>query len=158
MVHNLSKSQSKWAQLLRVLGREGSDAWISGMFYVTLLQAVLLYGSYTWTIFPHIEKTLGSFQHHATHILTGRKPKSRMDGTWDYPQMVEAMTEAGIYEVETYVARLHDKVAQFNATGKIMGPCLAAVQIPGEMVLKWWRDQEGLDLEEIRMADQMEDL
>ena len=34
-----------WSRLTRVLGREVADAWTSGVFYVVVVQAVLLYGS-----------------------------------------------------------------------------------------------------------------
>ena len=44
MVHNLRKARNKWERLLWVLGREGVDARILGIFYVVVVQEVLLYG------------------------------------------------------------------------------------------------------------------
>ena len=44
MVHNIRKVQKKWAQFSWILGREGADACMLGMFILAVVQAVLLYG------------------------------------------------------------------------------------------------------------------
>ena len=54
MVRNLHREEQKWARLSRVLVREGADARTSGIIYVVVVQAVLLYGSETWVMTPHI--------------------------------------------------------------------------------------------------------
>ena len=33
-----------WERLLQAMGREGADDWMLGIFYVVVVQAVLLYG------------------------------------------------------------------------------------------------------------------
>ena len=61
------------------------------------------------------------------------------------------MTEAGLQESDTYVSRHQNTVAQYIATRPIMDLCLAAKRRPGTRVeIRWW-EQEGLDLEGIRM-------
>ena len=50
MVHNLRKVRKKWAQLLQVLIREGADDHELGLFYVAVMQMVLLYGLEMWVI------------------------------------------------------------------------------------------------------------
>ena len=62
-VHNISKARSKWVGLSRVLGREGSDARTLGMFYVTVVYAVLLHGLEMWVMYPHNGRMLGGFHH-----------------------------------------------------------------------------------------------
>ena len=71
-----------------------------------VMQSVLLYGSEKWVMYPRIGKTLVGFHHWMARRLTGQKPKRRLDGTWDYPHppLAEAMAEAGIQEVETYLS------------------------------------------------------
>ena len=64
------------------------------------------------------------------------------------------MMDAGLQEVETYVYRHQNIVAQYIATRTIMELCLAAKRSPEPMVSTQWWEQEGLDLEEMRMADQ----
>ena len=43
--HNLWRAQDKWGQLANILGREGDYRRTVGMFYVAVVQAVLLFGS-----------------------------------------------------------------------------------------------------------------
>ena len=86
-----------------MLGREGADSQMTGMFYITMVQAVLLYGSKTWVMSPHIGKMLGGFHHWFACRLMGRQIERRLNGTWYNPALVDAMAEAGIQEVETYV-------------------------------------------------------
>ena len=61
VVRNLSRAQQKWAQLTRVLGRVGVDAWTLGMLYAAVVQAVFLDGSETWVMTPRIGRDLGGF-------------------------------------------------------------------------------------------------
>ena len=60
---NLRKAWKIWTWMTRILGREGADLRISGLFLNAVVQAVLLFGSDTWVLNPHIERSLGSFQH-----------------------------------------------------------------------------------------------
>ena len=57
------------------------------------------------------------------------------------------MAKASLQEVDTYIARLHNTVTQFIATGPIMDLCLAAEQHPGMRVSKRWWEQEVFYLE-----------
>ena len=43
--HNLRRAQGKRTQLVNILGREGEDRRTAGIFYVKVVQAVLLFGS-----------------------------------------------------------------------------------------------------------------
>ena len=42
------------------------------------------------------------------------------DGVWFYPLLAEAMEEVGLQEVENYVSRRHNTVAQFVRTMHMM--------------------------------------
>ena len=82
VVRNLRREQNKWARMTRVLGREGADALTLGMFYMEVVQAVLLYGLETWVMLPHIGRTLGVFHHRVVRRLTGRQPRRGLEGSW----------------------------------------------------------------------------
>ena len=56
------------------------------------------------------------------------------------------MAEAGLQEVETYVSRRQNTLAQYITTRPIMDLFLAAKQRRGPMVAMWGWEQEGLDL------------
>ena len=62
------------------------------------------------------------------------------------------MAGAGLHEVETYVYRRQNTVAQYIATRPIMDLCLAAKRRPGPRVAMRWWEQERLDLEGMRTA------
>ena len=118
----------------RVLGREGADSQMTGMFYITMVQAVLIYGSKKWVMSPHIGKMLGGSHHRFACRLTGGQTKRKLDGMWDNPALLEAMEEAGIQELETYVTHHHNTATQFIETSTIMDLCLEAERHPGARV------------------------
>ena len=72
MVRNLGKARRSWGRLSRVLSREGADPKVSRAFYTAVTQAVLLFGSETWVLMPHMEKALDSFQSRVARKITGR--------------------------------------------------------------------------------------
>ena len=113
-------------RLTRILSREGADARTSGQIYLAVVQLVQLYGSETWVMTPYIGRVLGGFHHRLAHRLTGRQPWRGRDGVWIYPPLEDAMAEAGLQEVDTYVSRCQNTVAQFIATRPIRNLCLAA--------------------------------
>ena len=49
--------------MTRILGQEGSDPMISGLFFKAVVQVVLIFGSDMWVLTHRIERDLGSFQH-----------------------------------------------------------------------------------------------
>ena len=88
---NLKNSRKSWAQLTRILGREGANLRVSGMFFKAVVQAVLLFGSDTWVMTPCMEQALGSFQHRVIQQITGKHPRSWEEGVWDYPLLATAI-------------------------------------------------------------------
>ena len=58
VVCNFRPARKKWVCLTWVLGIEGADARTTGMFYIAVVQVVLLYVSKTWVVSPHIGRTL----------------------------------------------------------------------------------------------------
>ena len=55
----------------------GGGGRVSGNFFKTLVQAVLMFGEETWVLTPRMERDLESFQHGATRRITGRQPQRR---------------------------------------------------------------------------------
>ena len=64
------------------------------------------------------------------------------------------MEEAGMQEVETYLSRHQNTVAQFIATRPIMDLFLVAERRLGPMISKFWWEQDEVDVEGMGMADQ----
>ena len=97
----LHKERKIWGRMSRILIQEGADTKVPGHFFKAVVQSVLMFGDETWVLIPRTERDLSSFQHRVTRRLTGRQPRRRGDGSWDYPLLATAMTEAGFEEIRT---------------------------------------------------------
>ena len=115
------------------------------MLYVEVVQAVLLYGLETWVMYPHIGRILGSFHHRVARRLMGRQPWMGLEGRCMYTPLAKMMTEAGLQDMETYLSRQQNTVAQYIATRPIVELRLAAEICPGTRVSKQWWENEGLE-------------
>ena len=120
VVRNLRKARRSWGRLARVLRREGAYPKVSRTFYISVTQAVLLFGSETWILTARMEKALNSFQSRVVRKLTRRQPRRGQDGIWYYPLLEGAMKEAGIVRIQMSILRRQSTVAQFIATRTIL--------------------------------------
>ena len=91
VVGNFKKVRKSWSRLTRILGREGADPGVSRILFKAIVQAMLLFGSETWVLTPSMEQSLGIFQHRVARRITGRHPKRREEGVWEYPPLASAM-------------------------------------------------------------------
>ena len=108
--------RQKLVWMTQVIGREVADARTPGIFYVVVVQAVLLYVSEICVISPRICRTLVGLHHRVAHIMVGRRLRRGWDGTWVYPPLAETMVELVIKEVETYIDHRKNTVAQYIVT------------------------------------------
>ena len=84
---------------------------MSRTLYITVKQAVLLFGSETWVLKAKIENALDTFQARVARKLTGRHPRRGIDGTWYYPSLAGEMKEAGIVQIRTSILWRQNTVA-----------------------------------------------
>ena len=68
--------------MTHILSQEGAALRVSGFFFNVVMQAVLLFGSETWVVTPHMGKALGGFQSQVVRWMTGRLPWRTPDGKW----------------------------------------------------------------------------
>ena len=95
VVQNLAKARTVWRKISIILSREEASPRVSGFFFKAIVQSVLLFGADTWVVTPYVVLVLGGFQYQVARRLTGRLPRRRMDGKWDYTLEEEARSEAG---------------------------------------------------------------
>ena len=152
VVANLRKARKKWARHPRILVREGTDARMPGIFYKAVVQVVLLFGLEASVMTLYIGRMLGGFHHWVACRLTGKQLRRDADGIWRYPPLAVAMVEAGLEEVETYVARRQNTATQYIATRLIMDMYLEAERCPEARVPKRWWEQGSLNLVGSRAA------
>ena len=55
--------------------------------------------------------------------LTGKQPRRRTDGSWDYPPLAEALGEAGLEGISNLVTSRQNTVAQYILTLPILDLC-----------------------------------
>ena len=123
------------------------------------MQANLLIVVEKWVISPGIRRTLVGFYHRVEFQLENMHNRRDMTGRWVYPPMENAIKEVRLDEVETYVLKHQNTVAQYIATWAILDLCLAAERRPGaKATMRWWK-QAGLDLrqEDMDMEIEMEE-
>ena len=77
-----------------------------------------------------MKRVLGRLHHRVDRRLMGWQPRKGQDIGCFYPPLEDAMAEAGLQELETYVSCFQNTVAQYIVTRPIMDLCLAAKQRP----------------------------
>ena len=150
LVSNLGEARRSWGWLLRVLGREGADPRVLRTFYTSVAQEILLFGAETWVLTPRMEKALESFQSRVASRITGRQPRQKEDGRWEYPPLEGALREAGMVGIRTSITRRQNTVAQYIATRPILDLCERATWRPVAHESRRWWEQDGIDLEGAR--------
>ena len=73
----MRKAWKCWVQMTRILVRKGEEPRMSGMFFKSVVQAVLIFGSETWVLTPRMERALGHFQQRVAQRITGRHTRRR---------------------------------------------------------------------------------
>ena len=107
---------------------------MSGNFYKAVAQAVLLFGTETWSLTPSMERALDSFQHRVAKRITRKQPRRRVDVIWEYPPLEEALGEALFEGIRKSVTRRQNTVAQYIATRPIMDLYERSTWWPGARV------------------------
>ena len=134
---NLKKVRKSWAQLTRILGREGANLRVSGMFFKAVVQVVLLFGSETWVMIPCMERALKSFQHRFVRRITGSQTRRREEGGCYYPPMATYMEFAVFEEIGVYILKIKNTFAQYIAAQSFLELCERSVSRLGALV--YWR-------------------
>ena len=87
---------------------------------------------------PRIERTLRGFHLRVYWCLAGMKPKRNTVGQWDFPNLGAKIPAAGLEEVDTYVLRSQNTIAQYIMTRPILEMCLSEERWLGMQVTWKW--------------------
>ena len=71
----LKRARKSWSRLTRILGRDGANTRVSGIFFKAVVQIVLLLGSTMWVLTPCMIQGLGFFRHRFMRRIIGRQPR-----------------------------------------------------------------------------------
>ena len=95
------------------------------VFYVLVMQLVLIFGSEMWVLTSRVEKSFKGIHHQAVHIMAGMGPKHQLDVMWVYPPIEMALLVVGLEEIGVYIAHRQNMVTQCIETHPIIDLCLA---------------------------------
>ena len=138
VISNPRKARNHWSLMSCILGWEGENKWLYGIFYKAVFQAVLIYGSETLVLMPWNIWTLGTFHHRVDRLITGKQQRQLANRGWFYPPLEDEINEEGLKTINDYNDCHENKSDQYIATRMILELCLAAERSPGAWVTKWW--------------------
>ena len=101
----LRKARGLWRRLVKILKREGAEPFQMGRFYVGIVQAILLYGSESWTISLLEMEALEGFQKKAIRFMTGRHTRQDSREVWHYPYHCLMMRECWLKPISYYIQK-----------------------------------------------------
>ena len=109
---NIRVARQQWNCIARLLKREGASATVMAKFYITIVQAVLLYGADSWTITDKNMNKLQSFHRRAMRYMTGSHIR-KVGENWNYPDHESLAQKCELNNIEVYVERRHNTLWKF---------------------------------------------
>jgi hypothetical protein len=113
------------------------------------VQAVLLYGSETWSLSLSSIKHLEGLHIRTAWRMSGKKPVRKEDGSWMYPRLEDVLQAVGLKPIAHYVGIRRQTIANFILNQPIYELCVGAVRKRGLPVRPFWWDQP-MDLDLVR--------
>lgn len=105
------------------------------------MQAVLLFGSETWTLSPASLKSLEGFHIRAACCMVGMQPTWNPDGTWKYPSSKDDVLKAeDLKTIGHYigVCRERETIARFIVDQPLFALCLDGGRRRGSTHCTFW--------------------
>ena len=123
----------------RVLAAEGASPKVMGYFYKAIIQAVLLYGSESWTVSETIIKQFRSFHARVARYLCKRHIRQLPDGTWNCPPTAEVLNDAGLESIDEYIRRRRATVREYIRGRPIYEACKRSRALSTNVnKILWW--------------------
>ena len=116
--NNLKKARQQWNSIAKILKKEGASAKCMAKFYITVVQAVLLYGADSWTISQRNERKLISFHRRAVRYLTDSHIRKLDNGKWVHPNHEPLFRKCGLFPINVYLERRRGTLRRYLETFK----------------------------------------
>ena len=81
VIANIWKARKSWSRMYWILGWEDVDTRTLRNFYIAVVQSILLFGSDTWVVTPHIKRILGGFHHIVAQLVLRKIHWRSTEGT-----------------------------------------------------------------------------
>ena len=112
----IKKARRQWNCIGKMLKREGANAETMAKFYITIVMAVLLYGSESWTITNKNKLKLQSFHNRALRYISGKHIKKVNEDKWEYPNHEELLEICKLHPIERYIERRRGTLRRYFET------------------------------------------
>ena len=113
---NLRKARNQWNSIAKILKREGANSKCMARFYLTVVQAVLLYGADTWSISNRDNNKLRSFHRRAIRYMTGSHIRTVGEDEWEYPDHDVLLKKCGLFSIDIYLQRRRGTLCKYLET------------------------------------------
>jgi hypothetical protein len=147
--YNITKARARWAQVSRVLVRDGATPKISALFYKAVCMSVLLFGSETWVLTEAIIRSLSSFHLRAARQITRQyiRPRGPDCDEWIYPPVATTLKAARLYPIQTYLRRRRQYLLHYAQSRPIYQECeeYGAASLSNQRKRYWWSPTSILD-------------
>ena len=140
--NNLQRARAVWGRISPVLKSDGVSPRCMGRFYLTIVQAVLLYSSESWVISRRLQRRLDTFHHRCARHMAHQHIRQRPDGTWQHPSSIEVLNTCGLFPISTYVDRRKSRILHRYAKphSEVYARCLLLPSTSNRRTL-WWNTQ-----------------
>ena len=141
---NLKKARKTWARLSHVCRSENIPPKIAGLFYMAVIQSVLLFGSEAWCLNKTILKELEGFHITAAYRMAKvHRPRKDGNGEWKYPRSEDILREVGLLTIEKYIEKWRHKVAEYVALRPVYEFCVGERRrrVTHHTKTFWWNQQ-----------------
>jgi hypothetical protein len=142
---NIKKANGAWGRLRKVLEKgKMKNPRAATSIYKVVIQAILLYGSETWSVTPPMLTKLENFHRRCARHITGQHIRPREDGTWEYPHTKEIFEQTGLESMESYIMKRQENVKAYLHPESIAQQNLLSnkeIEISMNEVI-WWKDPD----------------
>jgi hypothetical protein len=139
-LRQLTRARQKWGRISQMLRGQAASPRARGYFYKAIVQAVLLYGSETWTLSDRMLKLFRSFHHRVARHLTGRHIRQDDDGVWHCPPTADVLNQAGLETIDEYIRRRRETVRGFVRPRPLYQLCIRSRALSTNVhKVVWWK-------------------
>jgi hypothetical protein len=142
----LKKARMTWGRMCKILQKKtNGNPRIMSIFYKTIIQSVLLYGSESWVLTKIASRKLQSFHRRCARFITGRHIKL-VDDKWIYPCTKKTMEMADLLPIEEYIKKRKDTIRIFAEEREILAKCKSSsILTRNNRSLAWWDEKRNIE-------------
>ena len=144
LYRNLTRARMHWARFSKLLRSQSLSPRVAGLFYLAVVETVLLYGSESWVWSDSMVKAVEGFHNRIVRRLANRMPRLA-DGEWHYPPISEAFQIVRIMPIQHYINARRATLRQQVMQRPIWRLCRNTPRTPGSSNHKMWWEQDMVE-------------